>query len=215
MGKSGSTKMLDAVQARLAKLLQPRGYVRGGRTFRRDAGDGVVQVVNLQMRAFATDTTSPPAMELVDRFTVNLGIFIPELQSEYFVGPAVHEYDCAVRMRIGFLMDPPHDHWWDLSGDADALAEELLRVMEERGLPFLDRFATRDAIVAEWIAFSESTGSIGSARVDVAILHAARGEPREARALLRALRSSEDITPSHADYLDALAARLGLDPLEP
>lgn len=48
----------------------------------------------------------------------------------------------------------------------------------------------------------------------VAILHVARGELREAHALLQALRSSEGIAPSHADYLDAPAARLGLDPLD-
>lgn len=73
----------------------------------------------------------------------------------------------------------------------------------------------RDAIVAEWVAFSEATGSIGSARVDAAILHAARGELREAHALLRApLRCREGTFSAYAAYLDALAARLGLDPLE-
>jgi hypothetical protein len=172
--KSASTKALDGIQGQLAKLLKPHGYTRGGRTFRRDAGDGVVQVVNLQMRAFAEDAPRG-GMALVDRFTVNQGIFIPELRPETPNPDApVQEYDCALRARIGFLMDPPHDHWWDLPGDADGPGAGLVRVMEERGLPFLHRFATRDGIVAEWIEFSEAHQLGPGAHAQVATLLAAR-----------------------------------------
>jgi hypothetical protein len=213
MAKSASTKALDAVQARLAKLLAPHGYVRRGRTFRRDAGEGVVQVANLQMRPFADDAAGG-GMALVDRFTVNLGIFIPELRPETPVDPAdVQDYHCALRARIGELMDPPHDHWWDLPGDAAELGAELVRVMEARGLPFLQRFATRDAVVAEWIGFSEARVLMATARTDVAILLAGRGETREARALLQELRCREGTAASAVAWLDALAARLGLEPL--
>lgn len=213
MAKSASTRALDAVQARLATLLKPEGYVRRGRTFRRDAGDGVVQVANLQMRAFADDAPATRGgMVLVDRYTVNLGVFVPELQAEATVDPAaVQEYECPLRMRIGALMDPPHDHWWDLPGDAGA---EAVRVMEERGLPFLRRFGTRDGVVAEWIAFSEANDLLGCPRADVAILLAGRGEPGRARALLREQRCRAGNPAAHLAWLDALAARLGLEPLE-
>jgi hypothetical protein len=171
VAKSASTKALDAVQSQLAKLLKPHGYIKSGRTFCRDAGDGVVQVANLQMRTFAENA---PRMAMVDRFTVNLGIFIPELRPETPTPNApVQEYDCVLRARIGFLMDPPHDHWWDLPGD---VGEEMLRVMEERGLPFLQRFATRDAIVAQWIEFSEAHSLSVSPRAVVGSLLAARGD---------------------------------------
>ncbi|HST58917.1 MAG TPA: DUF4304 domain-containing protein [Longimicrobium sp.] len=181
MTKSASTKALDAVQARLAKLLKPHGFVRGGRTFRRDAGEGVVQVINLQMRPFA-DGALGGAMAPVDRFTVNLGIFIPELRPETPTPDApVQEYDCALRARIGDLLDPPRDHWWDLPGNADEPGAEMLRVMEAHALPFLERFGTRDAVIAEWIGFSEARGLLATARADVATLLAARGEVREAR----------------------------------
>jgi hypothetical protein len=173
VAKSASTKALDAVQSQLAKLLKPHGYIKAGRTFRRDAGEGVVQVVNLQMRTFADDAPRG-GMVMVDRFTVNLGIFIPELRPETPTPDApVQEYDCALRARIGFLMDPPHDHWWDLPGDA---GEAMLRVMEERGLPFLQRFATRDGIIAEWVEFSEAHSLFPGAGAVVASLLAARGE---------------------------------------
>ena len=214
MAKSASAKALDAVQARLAKLLALHGFVRGGRTFRRDAGEGVVQVVTLQMRAFA-DGAPGGIMAPVDRFTVNLGIFIPELRPETPTpGAPVQEYDCALRARMGDLLDPPHDRWWDLPGDAAEVGAEIVRVMEARGLPFLRRFATRDAVVAEWIQFSDAHGLAATARTDVATLLAGRGQPREARALLQALRCRDGMAASAVAWLDALAARLGLEPLE-
>jgi hypothetical protein len=40
---------LDAVQAQLTRLLEPLGYRRRGRTFNLDAGEGVLQVIDLQM----------------------------------------------------------------------------------------------------------------------------------------------------------------------
>ncbi len=218
MAKSASAKALDGVQAQLAKLLAPHGYLKGGRTFRRDAGEGVVQVVNLQMRAFADDAPAELAsggMVVVDRFTVNLGIFIPELRPETVADAgAVQEYDCALRARIGDLLDPPHDHWWDLPGDAARSGAELVGVMEARGLPFLQRFATRDAVIAEWIGFSEVRGLLATARTDVATLLAARGETGEARVLLQELRCRDGMAASAVAGLDALAARLGLEPLE-
>jgi hypothetical protein len=30
----------------------------------------------------------------------------------------VNEYNCQLRRRLGFLPDPPQDHWWPL-GDPD------------------------------------------------------------------------------------------------
>lgn len=212
MAKSASARALDGVQGRLTKLLQPHGYGKRGRTFRRDAGEGVVQVVNLQMRPFA-DGAPGGAMALVDRFTVNLGIFIPELRPDTAAdADAVQEYDCALRARIGGLLDPPHDHWWDLPGDA-GLGAEIAGVMEAHGLPFLERFATRDAVIAEWIPFSEGRCPLATARTDVAALLAARGDVAEARALLQELRCRDGMAASAVAWLDAFAAGLGLEPL--
>lgn len=219
MAKSESTRALDAVQAQLEKLLKPQGFVRRGRTFRRDAGEGVVQVANLQMRAFAADAprrrVSGGGTGLVDRYTVNLGVFVPELQTETPVDPAdVQEYHCALRARIGFLMDPPHDQWWELPGDPAAPGAEMVGAMERHGLPFLHRFGTRDGIVADWIAFSQAHRLLARAVPDVAILLAGRGATREARALLQEQRSRPGNAAVHIAFLDALAARLGLEPLD-
>lgn len=212
MAKSASAKALDGVQARLAKGLLPAGYRRRGRTFHREAGEGIVQVVNLQMRAFMGDR--PGQRGIVDRFTVNLGIHVPELRPEAPVDPAaLQEYDCALRIRIGHLMDPPRDHWWDLPADAEDADDDVARVMEARGLPWLARFGTRDGIVEGWMAFSEARGTAVGARVEVAIIRGRRGERDEAHALLQAQRCREGNAPAHVAYLDALAADLGLPPL--
>jgi uncharacterized protein DUF4304 len=41
--------------------------------------------------------------------------------------------------RIGFLMPEPHDHWWQVldDTDTDALAEEVIAVLRDLGVPAL------------------------------------------------------------------------------
>jgi hypothetical protein len=50
-----------------------------------------------------------------------------------------HYEDPVWSMRIGHLMPEPHDHWWQVLDDTDteALADEVLGVLEEYGVPAL------------------------------------------------------------------------------
>jgi len=50
--KSAFAGNLDAVQAQLTRFLKLLGYRKRGRTFSRDAGEGVLQVINLQMAGY-------------------------------------------------------------------------------------------------------------------------------------------------------------------
>jgi hypothetical protein len=54
--KSAVAGNLDAVQAQPTRVLNPLGYRKCGRTFNRDAGEGVLQVVYLWRAGFPTRT---------------------------------------------------------------------------------------------------------------------------------------------------------------
>lgn len=52
MTKSAFAGNLDVVQAQLTRFLEPLGYRTRGRTFNRDAGEGVPQVIHLQTAGY-------------------------------------------------------------------------------------------------------------------------------------------------------------------
>lgn len=219
MTKSAFARNLDVVEAQLARFLKPLGYRKHGRTFNRDAGEGLVQVINLQMGAYPigiqTEIT-PSEFSLYGRFTVNLGVFVPELWLVPRPNARVlQEYDCALRARIAQLWKASGERWWDLSADSSLLSTDLVQVLDSHGLPFLERFATRDAVVREWIPFSETHGLSARSRVDVAVIRAGRGEHLEARRLLQEQRCRPSTPRQHAEYVDQLSQKLGLGPLDP
>lgn len=52
MTKSAVAGNLDAVQAQFTRFPKPLGYRKRGRTFNRDAGEGVLQVIDPQMASY-------------------------------------------------------------------------------------------------------------------------------------------------------------------
>lgn len=222
MPRSPFADALDTVQATLASLLKPVGFSRHGRSFNRRAEDGLVQVVNLETGRPALGTVPPLpadlghlARDLSGRFTVNLGIHVREIwdnDNPVPPGAVIQDQHCQIRTRLAELYRLP-DAWWSLDRPTHPLALDIGRRMSAMGLPFLDRFGTRAAIIRGWVAFNDEELLLSSrARVDVALLLAARGEPDGA---IRLLAEQAKATPlrGHADYVRALARRLGLDEL--
>lgn len=58
--KSAFAGNLDAVQAQLTRFLEPLGYRKRGRTFNRDAGEGVLQVIDPQMATYPAPDDQEP-----------------------------------------------------------------------------------------------------------------------------------------------------------
>lgn len=209
---------LDAVQAVLEPFLKRRGFRRSGRTFRRAEEEGVVQVINLQAGMFPVSASSPSIVPpLYGRFTVNLGIAVAELY-ELQMGkpfkPSVQEHECAIRARLGHVAGELDDLWWDLTGEPEAVAHEVIGLLVDHGLPLLERFGTRAGILDGWVTYNESERNLNHVpRYTVALLRLARGEREQARALLQEQyrRASHDQLRA---WLDRAAVRHGLGSLE-
>jgi hypothetical protein len=218
MAKSSYAEAVDEIQRRLRALLKAHGFKVRGRAFNRLTADGLTQVVNIQMGASnPPGTTYVPGLRenLHGFFTVNLGIYVPEVARHHGGGEArswVQDYHCCVRARLGEASGAQQDIWWRALPD-DAVLEDVRRRLEVGGFPFLDRFSTRDKILAEWRNRSENLGAGSPPRIVMAIILSERGEKEQARALL-ALQVRETRNPGHPDYVRRLATELAVGSLD-
>lgn len=216
--KSDFAKSLDRLQASLRPKLKELGFVVRGRTFNCKTTDGLTQVVQFQMGSFDPPGTNYiPAFnqDLYGKFTVNLGVYVPEVAMYQGGGEArsfVHEYHCCVRSRLGKLGPERKDLWWNLR-EADVFTAELWTRLERDGFPFLARFETRDGVLREWMQAGDSPYKGSPPRIVCAIILAKRGHGTDARQLLSA-QARETRNPGHGDYVRDLAKRLGLGELD-
>ena len=218
MAKSNSAVAVDRVQAAIQPLLKSLGFRVRGRTFNRTTQDGLTQVVNMQLGASDPPGTSyiPGLREnLHGLFTVNLGVYVPEvarLRPGRASSSWIQEYDCCVRSRLGEACGESRDLWWPARFD-DGVVTDLRERLHVGGLPFLERFGTRDRILAEWHEQSANAGGGSPPRIVTAIILAERGVIKRARELL-SRQARETAHAGHAAYVRNLAERLGIGALD-
>jgi hypothetical protein len=198
----------------LTASLKEHGFKSRGRTFNRETPDGLTQVINLQMGSFdPPGTTYIPGLRenLHGLFTVNLGIYIPEVAELHGGGPAklwVQDYNCAIRSRLGPASGSAKDLWWHARNESDVIAD-VQSMLLSYGLLFLDRFDSRDCILAELAGHGKNLEYCSVPRIISAIILTKRGEVSAARELMTA-QTQETLNRNHPAYVRELAARMGL-----
>jgi hypothetical protein len=213
-GKSDATKALDDLQVKLRPVLTEHGFRARGRAFNRVTSDGLTGVVQLQAGRFdPPGTTYLPGLRenLYGKFTVNLGVFVPEVAELYGLRPSksfVQEYHCCIRTRLSILGQAHRDVWWDIRAD-EVLIQELVQRLTRDAIPFFRKFETRDAILDQWSAVPQSSVP---PRIVCAIVLARRGRSEDARVLLAA-QLRETLNPGHPAFVRRLADKLGLGEL--
>jgi hypothetical protein len=216
MPASNFAVVMDTVQRGVRSALKAHGFKVRGRTFNRVTADGLTQVINLQMGA-----SDPPGVTRIPgvtntlhgMFTVNLGVFIPEVAEARLAGARgqswIQEYSCSIRSRLGVASGHERDMWWPLDDPTTTLAgvEPLLLSF---GLLFLDRFRNRELILSELDGFIENLPFCATPLVVSAVILAKKDDPQKARRLMQQHVSHAHHHPSHADYVRKLALDLGL-----
>jgi hypothetical protein len=219
MAKSIYAKAVDDIQAALRPYLKGLGFRVRGRTFNRLTADGLTQVVNLQMGP--SDPPGTPYIpgvreNLHGLFTVNLGVYVPEVARHHGGGEAkswVQDYHCCIRDRLGHASGAGEDIWWHCRAD-EAVIGDVRRCLESGGIAFLERFATRDKILVELRAEPKGLWS-SPPRIVMAIILSERGQRDEARELLiRQVSETEPWRSTHVAYVRSLAVELELESLE-
>jgi hypothetical protein len=148
---------------------------------------------------------------LYGRFTVNLGVYVPEVARHLGGGAArsfVQEYKCCIRTRLGRTADK--EFWWKISADEPLLGEILERLQCE-AFPFFRRFENRDQILDEFRTATDNTNLMAVPRIVCAVILLNRGEREEARSLLAAQARAATRNPGHPSYVIRLARDLGIE----
>ncbi len=162
-------------------------------------------------------TTYHPGLRenLYGRFTVNLGVYVPEVASFHGGGPPkswIQDYNCCLRTRLGALGLENKDLWWSIRARDEVLDDLLPRVSHD-AMRYFATYTSRDQILSALEGKSQNTSAGGPPRIICAIILAQRGNTSQARELLKE-QARETRNPGHPAYVRALAERLGLGGLD-
>jgi hypothetical protein len=213
MTKSDLAGTFDNLQKRLDPLLRDAGFRKSSRTYNRTTADGLIQVIDFQMgRSDPPGTTHIPGLRenLYGMFTVNLGVYVPEVARYHGGGEAksaVRDGNCCIRTRLGH---GTQTQWRKISDD-EALVAELRQRLENEAFPLLARFENRDQILNEFETASDNTGLIRTPRIVCAVILFDRGDRERAHHLLTAQARDQTINSRHKTYVVDLARRLGIE----
>ncbi|MGB8028846.1 MAG: DUF4304 domain-containing protein [Terracidiphilus sp.] len=222
--KTPTAQARDEVLRGLNLFLKERGFKRSGPTFNRRTADGLTHVVNLQIsRLEPAGSLSFPDLTPIPygKFTINLGVYVPD--ADLYPRPihernSILERECCIRQRLGHLCPEKQDMWWRLDPNALPTSEIQMR-MGQYGLPFLDRFASRDAILSELEKPGGGRWFNQPAFARAAIL-AGRGHSADAHAILQRYIDEKSNGPEasrfakHFELIKQFGRRLGLQELK-
>jgi tetratricopeptide (TPR) repeat protein len=218
--KSELAHTLDEIQLELRTTLKAAGFRARGRAFNRTTSDGLIEVLSIWMRSFDPPGTAPiPGFQtsLYGKFTVNLGVYVPEVYKWRFSAEPrafVPEPLCAIRQRLGNLGPEHSDTWWHIRRDPSLVDDLKLRLIRD-AFPFFARFQSRGAILRECAQSNyDRMGCFETPpRIVCATILFERGQRSEARRLL-AEQTTGDSNHGHTAYVRALAERMGLGSLD-
>jgi len=128
----------------LRQLLSPRGYRKSSSLFSKQSQD-VVHLIEVQGSLKSTATTP--------MFTVNIGVFAPELiyaDVRSTTKPSIPQ--AHWRTRLGILSPERQDLWWSVTSDLQArsAAQDISARVEHFALPVLERLQNLGSLVALW-----------------------------------------------------------------
>jgi len=204
MAKTAFAKKLDIIQAEAHTYLRQVGYRKKGRTFNKSLDSGLIHVVNFQMGR----------RSLSGQFTINLGIFIPEIYKllwfwEEDEPKFVDHGDCEIINRIGDLKPSSEDLWWDLKKNTRRLSKTIMVHLDKYGLPYLNKLNTQEDIIQEWNKHGDTVGFNHRSGLSVAILLAKSGQEEKAQSLL--INEYElHIDEPYAEFVSSIAKKLDI-----
>ena len=158
-------------------------------------------------------TTYIPGLRenLYGRFTVNLGVYVPEVARDHHRSEAksvVHDYNCCIRTRLGRTENK--EFWWKISA-SETLISEFQERLQNEVLPFFQRFENRDQILSVFRTATDNTDLMAVPRIVCAVILLNCGDREAARDLLAAQAREHTRNPGHPAYVIDLAKRLGVE----
>jgi hypothetical protein len=219
MPKSPYYLAVDQIQKDVQPYLRQEGFKRRGRSFNRTTTDGLVQVIQ-----FVMGPSDPPGTTYVSGLTMNyhglfwveLGVYIPEVARLHMrceTKSWVTASRCSIRIGLVNVAGYEKVIGWRAEHE-DVIVDDVFVCLKDHGLPFMDRFESREKILAELHDKAEHLPEVNSPRIVSAIIHLERRNREAAFELLKAQALDSAISnPHHSTYVLELASRLGFQKL--
>jgi hypothetical protein len=216
--KTTAAESMQSVVAIIAPVLNRAGFRKRRHAFNRSLKDDMTHVLDFQMARFdppGTRELPPFRVDLYGRFTVNLGVYVPEMLVDPGLAPKgwVHEATCQLRKRLGTLLPSGLDASWSLDDPIDA-ADVVGSAISSVGLPWLDEFTSRDSVVEAYrTRGGDALGMAPRAPLEIGFL-LLQGDRPHAEAILRDYLAT-DLSPPHRKWTEAILISKGLSALIP
>lgn len=146
---------------------------------------------------------------LYGSFRLDFGVYIPEMtRMQHPRSGWINEYNCHLRRTAGQLLPGEHDGlWWRLANPASL--GKARRALLDAGLPWLDRFPDREAVLDAFHEFGPvPLGMSPAGPLDIADLYRATGRSVDERRTLEQY-VSRPVMRSHLSYLTEYLAHHG------
>lgn len=140
MDKVTDEKFKELLTRLQKELLKEKGFKKSGQNFRMFLPDGTCKIINFQKSMFNGDGEC--------RFTINIGLYFQKDLENIYAN--FKECECQIRTRVaGISRRYTGDHWWvqTEATDGERLFSELLTLMQEDILPWLDQFSCRRDVI--------------------------------------------------------------------
>ena len=203
--KSTNSSKLDEIANFIWLELRTLKYRKSKRLFNRIQPDGIVHVIDFQMgQSWST---------LYGKFTVELGIFIPEVYAAFWEKPMpkfITSPNCEERERLGHLGKSKKDIWWDLSDDEKTTESEVLDFLLKYGEQYFSQFSSREKFLAQWEQERRQKSLSERKKLIMAIILASAGEKKRANELLE-IEFGGQYKTAFLEYAQNVARNLGMD----
>lgn len=129
-----ASKVIDEiVRQGVAPFMKELGFSKKGNTWWQSY-ERVIEVIDIQKDRFNDG--------FVARFTVNLGLYWPEVQKA--IAQEARSFppktpDCTVSERLGLLFDEGRDFWWTVGPQTDVhgIGRDCVVKIQDFGIPWL------------------------------------------------------------------------------
>jgi len=212
MKKSPYVKSLDEIQKAVHSFLKPLKFKKTGRSHNRCLDKGIVQVINFQMGPYPIGDYEIEGLRenLYGKFIINLGIHLPciyEIEHNSKPPKVIKDYDCTIRERIGTVTDD-EEAWFEIPKNPSDCFSELVNIIDNQALPFLDQFKTYESIIKYYedngeLPFSNESRST----LEVAIISNHIGDSKMAKKLFSKAFSTDH--EGFRDFVKELATKCG------
>tara|TARA_Y100000815_G_scaffold45101_1_gene37164 strand:+ start:1091 stop:1765 length:675 start_codon:yes stop_codon:yes gene_type:complete len=197
-----NTKFLNQVQTSVYNILKNEDFEKSGRTFNKTIDENIIHVINFQIGQ----------KDLAGHFTINLGVYVKELDENNQVGSKkiFHDYDCSIRVRLSELTTELN-HWLKIDRNIEDISQSIIGVLMNEGKSWFGLFNSKENLInnlqIDKIGYFKNRNR---AKLDAAILQLNYNNTNATKLFNEYYDNIDKDNSAHKIYVASLANKFGL-----